>query len=147
MKLTPSSTASRRTARAPSRSGGSPHTPHPVILIAPNPIRWTGVSPPSSYRCRGHLQVWPHPRESVPARGGCQRRSSGVPDHRLARRDVPRHDRPCADQGAFADPDPTEEDGARPDRGAALDGRPQQGPVGVGLKFARDRSSRGEICR
>src|ERR1700682_2638048 len=47
MKLTPSSTARRRTAIAPARSCGGPQTPSPVIRIAPKPRRLT-VSLPAS---------------------------------------------------------------------------------------------------
>src|SRR5204863_2059364 len=46
MKLTPSSMARRRTAFAPSRSGGGPQMPSPVIRIAPNPSRRISKSPP-----------------------------------------------------------------------------------------------------
>src|SRR5262245_61517094 len=46
MKLTPSSTARRRTALAASRSGGSPQMPRPVMRIAPKPRRLTVRSPP-----------------------------------------------------------------------------------------------------
>src|SRR5215475_10927462 len=48
MKLTPSSTARRRVACAASRLGGSPQMPRPVIRMAPNPIRFTVRSPPTS---------------------------------------------------------------------------------------------------
>src|ERR1700754_2814439 len=48
MKLTPSSTARRRTALASSRLGGSPQMPSPVIRMAPNPRRLTVRSPPMS---------------------------------------------------------------------------------------------------
>src|SRR5699024_8564307 len=41
MKSTPFSTAARTTARAPSRSAGSPQIPFPVIRMAPNPSRVT----------------------------------------------------------------------------------------------------------
>ncbi|CAO5170296.1 exported hypothetical protein [Frankia sp. AiPs1] len=47
MKVTPRSTARRRTARACSGSAGGPQIPGPVIRIAPNPRRVTGRSPPS----------------------------------------------------------------------------------------------------
>src|SRR5437660_254845 len=47
MKLTPSSTARRRTFFAFSRSGGQPQIPSPVNRIAPNPSRFTNRSPPS----------------------------------------------------------------------------------------------------
>src|SRR6266496_4894502 len=47
MKLTPSSTARRKTFCAPSRSGGQPQIPSPVNRIAPNPSRLTNRSPPS----------------------------------------------------------------------------------------------------
>src|SRR6266700_1246249 len=47
MKLTPSSTARRKTFFAPSRSGGQPQIPSPVRRIAPNPSRLTNRSPPS----------------------------------------------------------------------------------------------------
>src|ERR1019366_4991620 len=46
MKVTPSSTARRRTLSALSRSGGQPHIPSPVRRIAPNPSRFTERSPP-----------------------------------------------------------------------------------------------------
>jgi hypothetical protein len=46
IKVTPSSTARRRTATAPSGSDGGPQIPRPVIRIAPNPIRSTVRSPP-----------------------------------------------------------------------------------------------------
>src|ERR1035441_7689852 len=46
MKLTPSSTARRRTLSALSRSGGQPHIPSPVRRIAPKPRRFTERSPP-----------------------------------------------------------------------------------------------------
>src|SRR6266566_4810691 len=48
MKLTPSSTARRKTFFAPSRSGGQPQIPSPVNRIAPKPSRLTNRSPPSS---------------------------------------------------------------------------------------------------
>src|SRR5207249_11668163 len=47
MKLTPSSSARRKTFFAPSRSGGQPQIPSPVNRIAPNPSRLTSRSPPS----------------------------------------------------------------------------------------------------
>src|SRR5258706_12070353 len=47
MKLTPSSTAGRRTASAEAGSFGGPQIPSPVIRIAPKPIRRTVSSPPS----------------------------------------------------------------------------------------------------
>src|SRR5947207_4909138 len=47
MKLTPSSTARRKTFFAFSRSGGQPQIPSPVNRIAPNPSRLTTRSPPS----------------------------------------------------------------------------------------------------
>src|SRR6266480_4893205 len=47
MKLTPSSTARRKTFFAPSRSGGQPQIPSPVRRIAPNPSRLTNRSPPN----------------------------------------------------------------------------------------------------
>src|ERR1022692_4016512 len=46
MKVTPSSTARRRTLSALSRSGGQPHIPSPVRRIAPKPRRFTERSPP-----------------------------------------------------------------------------------------------------
>src|ERR1035437_9861068 len=48
MKLTPRSTARRRTLSASSGSAGSPQMPDPVMRIAPKPRRLTVVSPPSS---------------------------------------------------------------------------------------------------
>src|SRR5881398_2117889 len=47
MKLTPSSTARRKTFFAFSRSGGQPQIPSPVSRIAPNPSRLTDRSPPN----------------------------------------------------------------------------------------------------
>jgi hypothetical protein len=47
MKLTPSSTARRKTFFAFSRSGGQPQIPSPVNRIAPKPSRLTKESPPS----------------------------------------------------------------------------------------------------
>src|SRR5437773_4243269 len=47
MKLTPSSTARRKTFFAPSRSGGQPQIPSPVKRIAPKPRRLTNRSPPN----------------------------------------------------------------------------------------------------
>src|SRR5438046_6971783 len=47
MKLTPNSTARRKTFFAPSRSGGQPQIPSPVRRIAPNPSRLTKRSPPN----------------------------------------------------------------------------------------------------
>src|SRR6266480_1834121 len=47
MKLTPSSTARRKTFFAFSRSGGQPQIPSPVNRIAPNPRRLTKRSPPN----------------------------------------------------------------------------------------------------
>src|SRR2546428_10095423 len=47
MKLTSSSTARRRTAKAPLRSFGGPQIPSPVRRMAPKPRRWTKISPPS----------------------------------------------------------------------------------------------------
>src|SRR5580693_5861354 len=48
MKLTPSSTTRRSVAMDWSRLGGSPQMPGPVIRMAPNPIRLTVRSPPTS---------------------------------------------------------------------------------------------------
>src|SRR6266480_4704310 len=48
MKLTPNSTARRKTFFAPSRSGGQPQIPSPVRRIAPKPSRLTNRSPPNS---------------------------------------------------------------------------------------------------
>src|SRR5262249_23540857 len=47
MKLTPSSTARRRTAIASVRFLGGPQMPSPVRRIAPNPRRYAETSPPS----------------------------------------------------------------------------------------------------
>src|SRR5881397_1084062 len=47
MKLTPSSTARRKTFFAFSRSGGQPQIPSPVRRIAPKPRRLTNRSPPN----------------------------------------------------------------------------------------------------
>src|SRR5438128_739321 len=47
MKLTPSSTARRKTFFAFSRSGGQPQIPSPVRRIAPKPSRLTKRSPPN----------------------------------------------------------------------------------------------------
>src|SRR6266480_4506347 len=47
MKLTPSSTARRKTFFAFSRSGGQPQIPSPVNRIAPKPSRLTKRSPPN----------------------------------------------------------------------------------------------------
>src|SRR6266436_8215508 len=47
MKLTPNSTARRKTFFAFSRSGGQPQIPSPVNRIAPNPSRLTNRSPPN----------------------------------------------------------------------------------------------------
>src|SRR5439155_16186546 len=47
MKLTPSSTARRKTCFAFSRSGGQPQIPSPVRRIAPKPSRLTNRSPPN----------------------------------------------------------------------------------------------------
>src|SRR5213082_1767105 len=47
MKLTPSSTARRKTLFAFSRSGGQPQIPSPVNRIAPKPSRLTNRSPPN----------------------------------------------------------------------------------------------------
>src|SRR5438552_6759029 len=47
MKLTPSSTARRKTFFAFSRSGGQPQIPSPVSRIAPKPSRLTNRSPPN----------------------------------------------------------------------------------------------------
>src|SRR5207244_5101816 len=47
MKLTPSSTARRRTAIAAAGVLGGPQIPSPVIRMAPKPRRWTVSSPPS----------------------------------------------------------------------------------------------------
>src|SRR5215217_5446719 len=46
MRLTPSSTARRRTRTASSGSGESPHTPGPGSCIAPKPSLRTVRSPP-----------------------------------------------------------------------------------------------------
>src|ERR1700674_4684522 len=46
MKLTPNSTARRRTAIAVARSFGGPQTPSPVRRMAPKPRRLTVSSPP-----------------------------------------------------------------------------------------------------
>src|SRR6266436_4466958 len=48
MKLTPSSTTRLSVAMAWSRLGGSPQMPGPVIRMAPNPMRLTVRSPPTS---------------------------------------------------------------------------------------------------
>src|SRR5581483_2468089 len=48
MKLTPSSTARLSVAMAWSRLAGSPQMPDPVIRMAPNPMRLTVRSPPTS---------------------------------------------------------------------------------------------------
>src|ERR1700730_9142281 len=48
MKLMPSSNARRSTRLHSSRSAGSPQIPSPVIRMAPNPNRLTGMSPPMS---------------------------------------------------------------------------------------------------
>src|SRR5579875_2245373 len=48
MKLTPSSTARRRTRTASSGSFGSPQTPGPVSCIEPKPSRLTRSVPPIS---------------------------------------------------------------------------------------------------
>src|SRR6476469_3842856 len=45
MWLTPSPTARRSTACAPSRSRGGPNTPGPASCIAPKPMRLIGLSP------------------------------------------------------------------------------------------------------
>src|SRR6478752_2336497 len=45
MWSTPSSTARRSTARAPSGSRGGPNTPGPASCIAPKPMRLMGLSP------------------------------------------------------------------------------------------------------
>src|SRR6202035_4642746 len=47
MKLTPRSTARRRTAMHVSRSAGGPQMPSPVIRMAPKPMRRTVRSPPT----------------------------------------------------------------------------------------------------
>src|SRR6266446_714871 len=47
MKLTSSSAARRRTAKAALRSFGGPQIPSPVRRIAPKPRRCTEISPPS----------------------------------------------------------------------------------------------------
>src|SRR6266496_3343636 len=47
MKLTPSSTARRKTFFAFSRLGGQPQIPSPVRRIAPDPSRLTNTSPPN----------------------------------------------------------------------------------------------------
>src|SRR6266516_7491794 len=47
MKLTPSSSACRKTFFAFSRSGGQPQIPSPVRRIAPQPSRLTKRSPPN----------------------------------------------------------------------------------------------------
>src|SRR5438105_4022052 len=47
MKLTSSSAARRRTAKAALRSFGGPQMPSPVRRIAPKPRRCTEISPPS----------------------------------------------------------------------------------------------------
>src|SRR5437773_11483435 len=51
MKLTPSSSARRKTFFAFSRSGGQPQIPSPVNRIAPNPSRLTKRSPPNKNVC------------------------------------------------------------------------------------------------
>src|ERR1700733_11293169 len=47
MKFTPNSTAWRSTERARARSFGGPHTPSPVMRMAPKPRRCTFNSPSS----------------------------------------------------------------------------------------------------
>src|ERR1043166_6066281 len=47
MKLTPRSTARRKTFLAFSRSGGQPQIPSPVMRIAPKPSRFTDRSAPN----------------------------------------------------------------------------------------------------
>src|SRR5579863_3542314 len=46
MKLIPSPGSRFKTRKASALSRGAPHTPGPVICMAPNPSRWTEISPP-----------------------------------------------------------------------------------------------------
>src|SRR5438445_4852276 len=50
MWFTPDSTASRKTAMAPSTSWGGPKTPGPASCIAPYPMRFTVIDVPESVK-------------------------------------------------------------------------------------------------
>src|SRR2546430_16000583 len=50
MWYTPDSTASRKTAMAPSTSRGGPKTPGPASCIAPYPMRFTVIDVPESVK-------------------------------------------------------------------------------------------------
>src|SRR5205823_5575019 len=71
MKLTPSSTARRKTFFAFSRSGGQPQIPSPVRRIAPNPSRLTKRSPPNSNVesrvCAAAAKIFCNPPVRTPA--------------------------------------------------------------------------------
>src|SRR3982751_3737517 len=77
------SIARRSTASASRRSAGGPQMPFPVIRIAPNLRRCTGISPPSSkiplsaasrvYVAMGSSFAPPMPASTTLARGGCMR--------------------------------------------------------------------------
>src|ERR1700685_3173579 len=55
MWSTPSSTARRSTARAPSGSLGGPNTPGPASCIAPKPMRLMGLSPRNDVLVMTHM--------------------------------------------------------------------------------------------
>src|SRR5207248_7100819 len=67
MKLTPSSTARRKTFFAFSRSGGQPQIPSPVNRIAPKPSRLTNRSPPNKNVSPDLLALLLGPLRQVPA--------------------------------------------------------------------------------
>src|SRR5207249_7149752 len=71
MKLTPSSTARRKTFFAFSRSGGQPQIPSPVSRIAPKPSRLTSRSPPNSnvesLACAVAATIFSNPPVRTPA--------------------------------------------------------------------------------
>ncbi len=72
-------------------------------------------------------------------------RARGNAGHRLARGDIPRDDGAGTDEGALADPHPTEHHGAGPDRGAALDDGAEQLPVLGVLELSRGRRRRRSL--
>src|SRR6266699_5900802 len=75
MKLTPSSTARRKTFFAFSRSGGQPQIPSPVKRIAPNPRRLIKRSPPNKnvsplllvLACAAAARIFGNPPVKTPA--------------------------------------------------------------------------------
>src|SRR5690606_8126120 len=131
MWVMPSSTTSRRTARAPSRSAGGPITPGPASCMAPYPNRVT-VSPPIVQVPPGRVVVvvsMPMPRI---VRGDA--RPTQVPGVTGTGRDTRRGD-PRGYRGGRARGEPARDLSARPPgAGHAGERRPARprDPAGAG---------------